>query len=74
MKKPRFNLQDWEMINAYGHGWGYGVNGLEVEYLWSEGEEGRVYENRGWNDGLTHFEMCGAPDGNAYDFETEAAQ
>jgi hypothetical protein len=65
MKNPRFNTKDWEMINAYAHGWAHGVSGLEMHHLWSYGEEGFKYEGMGWNDGLIHLQCCGSLDETA---------
>ena len=58
MNKQRFNRKDWEMINAYGYGWGYGVSGLELYPLWSDDEEGHKYELIGWRDGVEHYCCC----------------
>ena len=58
MKKPRFNSKDWEMINAYGYGWGYGVSGLKLHPLWGDDEEGHQYEVQGWLDGVEHYCCC----------------
>jgi hypothetical protein len=68
-KKPRFSEEDWELIQAYGHGYGYGVSDLELEHLWSPEEEGYHYEIQGWKDGVDFLGSHGELEGDLIDWD-----
>lgn len=65
MEKPRFNSVDWEFINAYGHGYAIGRQGLEFwsQALWGENEEAHLYESQGWTDGFGDYALFGVMTG-----------
>lgn len=70
-KRERFSEEDWEMINAYAHGYGYGVSGLRLNNLWQPDEEGAVFEKMGHLDGLTFFEEWGPLEGELLEWEDD---
>jgi hypothetical protein len=71
MKKPRFSKDDWELIEAYAHGYAYGCANLVLKNLWQKDEAGYAYEYQGWCDGLNFIGACGALEGEEYDWEQD---